>query len=118
MRPLPNRCCRHFVKPVPLIQRPVFKPDVSRLPISTDLVPLAQMRDQTLLHMVPYMAHCFAAIAIMKVADPAANGGIDFIHYPVKRKEGKEGGQIFNLYISKYLKINGDGSNYNCPTSR
>jgi hypothetical protein len=35
------------------------------------------MRDQTLLHMVPYMAHCFAAIAIMKVAYPAANGGID-----------------------------------------
>jgi len=55
-----------------------------RIPLS-DLVPLAQLRDQTLLHMVPYIAHCFAAIAIMKVAYPAANGGIDFIHYPVKR---------------------------------
>src|SRR3989304_324379 len=71
MRLLPNRCCRHLVKPIPLVQRPVFKPDVSRLPIS-DLVPLAQMSYQPLLHMVPYLAHCFAAIAIVKVADPAA----------------------------------------------
>jgi len=83
MRPLPDRGCRHFVKPVPLVQRPVFKPGVSRLPVS-DLVPLAQMRDQTSLHMVPYMAHCFAAIAIVKVADPAAHGGVDLVHYPIK----------------------------------
>jgi hypothetical protein len=35
--------------------------------------------------MVPYMAHYFAAIAIMKVAYPAAHGGVDLIHYPFKR---------------------------------
>ncbi|KFZ45011.1 hypothetical protein KD27_01925 [Smithella sp. D17] len=45
---------------------------------------MTKMRDQTLLHMAPYMAHCFAAIAIMTVAYPAANGGIDLLHYPLK----------------------------------
>ena len=39
MRPLPNRCGRHLVKPVPLVQRPVFKPDVSSLPVSDLVMP-------------------------------------------------------------------------------
>ena len=33
--------------------------------------------------MVSYMSYCFAAIAIMEVANPATNRGIDFFQYPL-----------------------------------
>ena len=82
----PARCCRHFVQPVFFIQCPVRKLDVSCLPVS-DLVPLAQMRYQSLLHMVPYLTQRFAAIAIVKVANPASHGGVDLIHDPIKRHD-------------------------------
>src|SRR3989337_3902924 len=80
----PSRCCRHFIQSVLFVQCPACKPGVSHLPIS-DLVPFTQVRYHSLFHMVSHMGQCFAAISIMKVADPAFHGRVDLIHYPVKR---------------------------------
>jgi hypothetical protein len=47
-----------------------------------DLVPLLQVRSQPLFDMMPEAFKSTAAIAIMKVAHPPSDGGVDFIHYP------------------------------------
>lgn len=41
---IPNSHCWHFVKPLPIVQRPVCKSGVSRLPVSVP-IPLAQTRE-------------------------------------------------------------------------
>ena len=47
-------------------------------------MPLAQVGDQTLLQVVSYPAQRLTAIAIVKVANPASNLGVDFVHNPFK----------------------------------
>ena len=101
MRFRPTRCGRHFVQAVFLIQRPVWKPDVTGLSVS-DLVPLAQMGDQSLFQVIPYPAQRLAAITIVKVAHPAFDRGVDFVHHTLKGHDRpfsfrKFGDPVFNF---------------------
>jgi hypothetical protein len=42
------------------------------------------MSDQPLFQVIPYPAQRLAAIAVMKVANPPSDHGVDFVHHPFK----------------------------------
>ena len=101
MRLQPARCRRHFVEPILLVQRPVGEPGIPRCP-AFDLMPLSQMRAHSRFHMKLETIERLAAIAIMKVPDPAPEGGIDIFHYHSKRLRRhppvcKSGNAVFDL---------------------
>ena len=79
MRPCPTCCRGHFVQPVLLVKSSVIKLDKACLFVS-DLVPLAQVGPQPLFYVRPYMFQGLAAVLEVKVAYPAARGGVDLSH--------------------------------------
>jgi hypothetical protein len=85
MRPCPTRCRGHLVQPVLLVEIPVIKLDKARLSVS-DLVPFAQVGPQPLLYVRPYMFQGLAAVLEVKIANPAARGGVNLSHDLVQRK--------------------------------
>jgi len=110
MRSRPTRCRWHFVQVVLLIQRPVRKPDIAGVPVS-DLVPLAQMSNQPLFQVIPYPTQRLAAIAVVKVADPAFKHGVDFIHDPFKGHDrpisfGEFGDPVFDFLLGFLRGLN------------
>ena len=78
MRILPARCCRHFIEPILLVQRPVCEPGKPRGP-AFDLMPLPQMRAHSRFNMELKTIERLAAIAVMKISDPAPEGGVDIL---------------------------------------
>ena len=58
-----------------------------------------------LLQMMPYPGQRLAAIAVVKVANPASDHGVDFLHDPFKRHDRplsfrKLGDPVFNFLLS------------------
>jgi len=84
MRFRPTRCRRHFIQSVSPIQGPAAETKISGTPIF-DFVPLTQMGPEPFFNMILDGLERPAAITIVKVANPAPHGGVDFYHYSFKR---------------------------------
>jgi hypothetical protein len=68
-------------------------------------VPLAQVNNQPLFQVIPYPTQRLAAIAVVKVANPASDHGVDFVHDPFKGHDRpfssrKFGNPVFDLLLS------------------
>lgn len=48
-------------------------------------MPLPQMRDQPLFHVVAHLPQHLIATAVVEVSHPSTDGGVHLLHYPVKR---------------------------------
>lgn len=50
-----------------------------------DLVSLAQVRPQLLFHVLSHLGECLAAVFVVEVANPTADGCVDFSPHPLNR---------------------------------
>ena len=66
---------------------------------------LTQVNCQPLFQVIPYPDQRLAAIAVVKVANPSSHGGVDLVHYPLKRHDcptscRESGNLVFDSLLS------------------
>lgn len=86
MRFLPARCCRHLVQSVVLVKSPIAKSGKACF-LAPDPVMLAQVDQQPLFHVTPYVFQGLPAVLKVEVGNPAANGVIDLSNDAIRLNE-------------------------------
>jgi len=66
-------------------------------------MPLPQMRTQSRFHMELKTIERLAAIAVMKVSDPAPEGGVDIFDYQATRGDQGDQCQVFYFGVASSL---------------